>query len=784
MKKIFALLSFAAVALSGCVNPDIDAPVAGDIEYNTTLTAAVPQTKASIADDNKKLSWNSGDKISVLTSNGVYKDFTYDGEDGATEAVFKGQLEDGETVAGYAIYPASARHSVADESPVVYLSDEYEWKDKEVKGPMVAVINEETAAFTHAGGLFAFDVKNIPAGTKAFRFSTAAKVVTGAFTYAENVISASESADGSEVTFTFDPLTSEADMKFFVPVPAGSYEDFTVSYVSGDGTVTKIRSAASTNQIAAATVKIFTVKAQSDAFYVTGSGTVEADGLSWATATTLDNALSMVEDGDVIHVAAGTYKPQNALPYTDAGEGDELKSFLINRNITLVGGYPANPSAGAVADASVNKTILDGNNMSYHTLVVSARKVSDKKVSIQGITISGGNANNGADETAVTLNDNTIKGGQGGGLVLLGTSVEMKDVTVSGNSATNTGGLHAVESDVNMSGCAVNSNTSTGNIGGANFATGTVLIADKCKFNGNTSSGYAACMYSKGAGSMNFTSCEFSSNKGNSGNGRVINLSGSCNVFFESCKFSSNTADAGNGLIHLQGRVVFDKCIISDNEAATGLIYVYSSGSLTPNVTVTNSVVKDNKATGNTGAFWLRGDGGMITFSCVNSTFSGNSASREGGMFIYNKVTANLISNTFQNNSGSSGAINIHQTTPVVNLYNNIITDKITAAETYVYKYSFVGSTCYDASGTSVETTPTFDASTMLGAINDDGVCQLLTVDGGNPALTYGMPATALQELSATTGVSADVLGKDQLGNTRTGNVAGAWAGSSTLSGL
>lgn len=58
----------------------------------------------------------------------------------------------------------------------------------------------------------------------------------------------------------------------------------------------------------------------------------------------------------------------------------------------------------------------------------------------------------------------------------------------------------------------------------------------------------------------------------------------------------------------------------------------------------------------------------------------------------------------------------------------------------------------------------------MVGAFSN-GVMKLVGTD--NPALTYGMPAADLKAL-ANDYVSADILGKDQLGTSRSGSVAGA----------
>ncbi len=804
MKKTFILISLAATSLFGCVKPDMEQPVENPKEYNATLTAAVPETKVAIADDNIKLSWNNGDEISVLTSTGVYKTFVYNGADGAATAEFKGKLDEGETVGGYAIYPANSQHSVNDGVPSINLPSEYQWSEGEVMGPMVAVVSGEEALFTHAGGLFAFDAKNVPAGAKGFKFATSKKNITGLFVYGEDVISATDSEEGSAVTLWFDALEAEADMKYYVPAPVGNYEDFTVSYIAADNSEKIIRASASKNIIAAATVKLFTVKVKNDSYYVTENGTVEADGLSWASATTLDNALAMAEDGDVIHVAAGTYKPQGALDYNGAPEEEGFKNFLIGKNITLVGGYPQTPSAGAASDPSANKTILDGDTKAYHTLIVAAPKTSDKKVVINGITVKGGNAAN--SDAVVTLNGNTLNGAQGGGVALLGTSAELNNVTVSDNKAGDAGGMFSVASKIKMTGCTITSNNATTNGGGARLNPGTDVEMDGCFINGNTAA-YAGGLYlytssgnvlsamikntevKENTATTNwggawvrddstthmleaiFDNCTFSGNTAQQG-AAVLNQN--ADVTYTSCTFSNNTG-TGNGLVNFYANslAVVDKCTLKGNSVIGGVVYIYPNGSYKPNVTITNTSVSSNTAGGNTGAVWARGDGtgAATTVNIVNSTFSGNTATREGGLLAYENVTMNLISNTFKGNAGL--AVNNYNSACTVNSYNNIIDGTQLTNGTILHKYSIVGTTYYDADGKTAVVTPAWNAETMLGALTTDGVCPLLLPDA-NPAFTYGMSSTQLQALAGNY-VSASVLGKDQLGNDRTGNVMGAW---------
>ena len=811
MKKKIILMALTFVSLFGCSKSEIDDnKTIGEGEYNAKLTVSVPKTKVTISEDNIKLSWNNDDEISVLTSKGVYKTFVYKGDNGVSTAEFKGRLDDGESIGTYALYPANPNHTINDGIPSFNLPAEYQWNKSEVMGPMLAVVSDGNAMFTHIGGLFAFDVKNLPVGTKGFRFSTSAKTVTGVFAYDGVVIRAGDSEDGSHITLGFDPLKQACDMKFYIPVPVGSYEDFTISYISSDGTETAIRSSSAMNVIEAATVKLFTVRVKDGSYYVTAGGSVEMDGLSWETATTLENALSMAEDGDVVHIAAGVYKPQNALNYSDAPEEEGFKNFLVNKNVTLIGGYPATPSVGAVADPSVNRTILDGDSKAYHTLIVSAAKVADKKVVIDGITVKGGNA--AKPGVKFTCNGATLNGGQGGGIAFVGTSAEMNNVIVSDNSAAGAGGVFSAVSKVKMTGCTITANkvTGAGNGGGAWFTTGSELEMDACYITKNEAANAGGLYLYTGAGKVfpaviknttiaentatekyggswlrddsgkhllqaSFDNCTIMGNSAKLGSA-VYNINASAT--YTSCEFSENKNTGGNGVIMFYENCIalLDKCTIKENTltAGAGVVFVYTNAPKTnPKVTIINSSFVNNVASSNTGALWLRGDNGKVTCNCVNNTFSGNTAAREGAVFAYKTGdVVNLVSNTITGNKGF--AVNVH--TASVNSYNNIIsgnTDNKDVNGTVSHKCSIVGTSYFDAEGLKASLTPEWNVSTMLGSLNSDGVCLLLLPEA-NPAYTYGMSSSQLQTL-ANDYISAEVLSKDQLGNSRNGNVIGAY---------
>lgn len=161
--------------------------------------------------------------------------------------------------------------------------------------------------------------------------------------------------------------------------------------------------------------------------FVDASATSGAnDGSSWADAfTDLQDALA-IGAGNNIHIAEGTYYPTSG---TSRGA-----AFNIPDAATLLGGYP---SGGGARDIENNTTILSGNidgvstyaGNSFH--VVKLTNVDD--VVIDGLTIRDGNADNAS----------SFGRARGGGLYVVGSTLELNNTEVIWNKAIYGGGIFA-----------------------------------------------------------------------------------------------------------------------------------------------------------------------------------------------------------------------------------------------------------------------------------------------------------------------------------------------------
>lgn len=170
-------------------------------------------------------------------------------------------------------------------------------------------------------------------------------------------------------------------------------------------------------------------------YYVKESGEVNADGLSWATATTLEMALDKAVRGDFIYVAAGTYTPTRAITNGSTDNASD-KTFEIHSNINIIGGYPADATEGAEADPTKNTTILSGkleSGNAYHVVTITASVEKDQKVTLKGLTITEGEA--AASGAAVNVNGNSYNRTYAGGMIIGGSVVDIIDCNITDNAS-------------------------------------------------------------------------------------------------------------------------------------------------------------------------------------------------------------------------------------------------------------------------------------------------------------------------------------------------------------
>ncbi len=243
MKKTLILGAFTlCLAAVSCEKKEVINEPQNDnmVTLNATIDA---ETKAAVSETGA-FTWTAGDAISVYTSSNQFTIFNINADDaGKATANFKAVLDPGVTVQKYAVYPAGA-HKCSGNTLTVNLPATYGSTDKEyaanANAVMTASVSGEDLAFHHAGGVIRFDVASVPAGAAKFVFKTKA-VITGNFTVGGTatapVISNSTSSSLNEVAILYKELTASANHVYYIPLPTGTYQGFTIELQKADGTV-------------------------------------------------------------------------------------------------------------------------------------------------------------------------------------------------------------------------------------------------------------------------------------------------------------------------------------------------------------------------------------------------------------------------------------------------------------------------------------------------------------------------------------------------------------------
>lgn len=465
-----------------------------------------------------------------------------------------------------------------------------------------------------------------------------------------------------------------------------------------------------------ATVSIIQAPAdasESITYHVKVDGDGLASGASWEEATTLPTALDAAGDGDVILLAAGTYRP---VALISGGETEEEKTFDIHSNFTIEGGYPADAVTGAVADPS-NETILSGNlgsTYAYHVVVVSAVKSETNKVVLKNLTIQDGKGHSKNKEIFRYAGESEFDAGEGAGLCIGVSNVEMTDCTITGNS-----GAYA---------------------GGCIIAYGANAIFDRCTFNANTVTGNGGGVWNEG------------------------------DIIMYDCTVSNNRADlACAGYYGVGGKSrIYNSAFIGNDNAKGGKLgggaYLREGNSRGSDAVFVNCTFADNKS-GSGGAIAVYGTSAVgASAKLISCTLKGNTAAKGGGIWMNNATPTAALYNCII--SGNNTDIEYGGTVPAV--------ESQVSRQTTIIGSSLIGEDGSAIAGWSFDAGSMLGALDF----HNGGVTKSFSlVDGsGNPAADQGMSAAALMEIAGgTADVETEYAGKDQNGHTRTRNSIGSY---------
>lgn len=374
-------------------------------------------------------------------------------------------------------------------------------------------------------------------------------------------------------------------------------------------------------------------------YYVDSTATGGAIGLSWQDAfTDLQAALAVAAPGDTILVAQGTYKPGS----------DPEATFLIEKDLTLLGGYP---SGGGSPDPGLYETILSGDLNgddvddqagtekadNVMTVVIIGLNVTGEVV-IDGFTIRNGYADGfGSD----------IQNFYGGGIFAEGNLIVRKCFFTQNYAKQRGGAIYSLSENITLEHCTLLKNKA--NTGGAIYIKEGQYLLNSCTLDQNTAI-LASFWEADGGGAFieNSTGtvnhCHFQGNEAQEwGGGLMIwspNSTSGVSTDLLQCTFEDNTSEKRGGgayfLIRgLNSSNSVSGCSFRENEALNrggGLDIFAASSSSNISFSIEECHFSENRALA------FNGGGLGVVFQAQNSqllmlrdTFSNNMAAFFGG---------------------------------------------------------------------------------------------------------------------------------------------------------
>ena len=325
--------------------------------------------------------------------------------------------------------------------------------------------------------------------------------------------------------------------------------------------------------------------AQGDTIYVDVDATGANDGSSWTDAfTTLQAGLDAATTTDQIWVATGVYRPtQRSAP------GDPRSAtFQMANGVALYGGF--DPDAGDVAwedrHWGANPTVLSGDigiegdatDNAYHVFYHPDGANLDSTAILDGFTITGGNANGGADPRW-----------HGAGMYNYGSSPTLANCSFSDNTADSDGGgiYNDAGSSPTLTNCTFSSNSAGDDGGGVYNSAGSSPTLTDCTFSDNSAGsvgGFGGGMLNNNSSPL-LTGCVFLGNSADSGGG-IYNATSSASL--TNCVFAGNTANTdGGGMLNDNSSPTLTNCTFFGNSASDGGgIYNFNSSP-----TLTNGIL-------------------------------------------------------------------------------------------------------------------------------------------------------------------------------------------------
>ena len=220
-KVNWLLVALAAAVSCGKENPAGEAEPAGNrlVELHASLGE---DTRASV-NGTGTVSWEASDEISVWTSADTKKTFSMVSISGGY-ASFQAYLNVGETPQTLAVYPVRSFGTVSGSTATIVYPYTYTYREGAMEAPMAALIEGETIAFRHLGGVVRVQCDDVPESASKFNLVANGQQIVGSFTVSVGAGMSVETIDNASYTKAIVNFTANTGAKTFnVPIPAGYY---------------------------------------------------------------------------------------------------------------------------------------------------------------------------------------------------------------------------------------------------------------------------------------------------------------------------------------------------------------------------------------------------------------------------------------------------------------------------------------------------------------------------------------------------------------------------------
>ncbi len=343
------------------------------------------------------------------------------------------------------------------------------------------------------------------------------------------------------------------------------------------------------------------------------------DGLAWSTAfKNIQPAINTAASGDIIYVAEGTYYPTDKIADVYGGKvhqvtptGNRHRSFLLKKDIQLLGGFPSDASGVTPASARNWKqyqTILSGDfngddgddfeNTDENALHVVVMLNASSEMLMEGFYIMNGG---GTDSASVYIDGNPIPYGFGGGIYAYSNQ----------------------NSSPILSNLVIRDNKVTGDGGGF--------------YN-----------YSDNVASPTLKNLVMVNNVARVRGGAIYNEGGTSEPILNNVNITGNVATIGGGILCMGEKMcnpVFNNALLSGNKAKAGAGAYIRAIEAEASPIITNTTVSGNKATedGDGGGLVIIADIGEANPQLRNTVIWGNKGKDENNLFIHGESGANPV---------------------------------------------------------------------------------------------------------------------------------------------